>query len=407
MQPVELNDLDLPYLPVEEASFSSDPAAHFALARQRHPWLARTSFGCVITQYQAMRDLMLHDAKMQMGFVDIVELMGATGTPWGNFIAGSVQSQSGETHKRLRDALARYFTPRVANHYRPLMREVIGRHLEEWAPRHAFDFEEFASYFPITVMCRILGASPDVIPELRSSLEALGLAFSMDPANLPQLQEGVQLLDNYVRELVAERRHGNRLWPEPDLLDGLLEANSEGGLSDEELYNLLIFLFGAGYDTSKNVLTLIMYLLLDKPDVYERCAEDMGFCRKVIDESLRYRNPGSATRVVSEAIDFRDVHFPIGTLIMFPWSVSGRDTTAVADPDSFNPERDESTRRHMAFGMGAHICLGQFIARAQIEEGLHMITRYIRNPKLAGEIKWRPFPGVWGLRGLPIEFACA
>ncbi len=407
MQEAMLSGLELPYLAVDEPGFSDDPVARFRAARTQHPWLARTSFGYVITEYQAMRDLLAHDAKMQMGFVDIVEFMGATGTPWGDFIAGTVQVQAAETHRRLRDVLAPHFTPRLANQYRPMMREVIAAHLDEWAPSEAFDFEEFASYFPITVMCRIIGASPDVIPGLRSSLEALGLALSMDRQYLPQLQEGVRILDGFVRELVAARRAGQRLWPEPDLLDSLLEAVADGGMSEEELYNLLIFLFGAGYDTSKNVLTLIMHILLERPEDYRRCGEDMEFCRKVIEESFRYRNPSSATRVVNEEIDFRGVVFPVKTLIMFPWSVSGRDATAVADPDVFNPERGAPCRHHMAFGMGAHMCLGQFIARAQIEEGFHLIAQRIRNPRLVGEVHWRPFPGVWGLRGLPIEFESA
>lgn len=404
MQTTELQELDLPYLAVDEPGFSDDPVAHFAAARKQHPWLAKTSFGYAITEHQAMKELMAQDAKMQMGFVDIVDIMGATGTPWGNFIAGSMQAQSGATHKRLRDILARHFTPRVANQYRPIMREVISRHLEEWAPRGAFDFEEFASYFPITVMCRMIGASPDVIPSLRSSLEVLGLALSMDPGNLPRLQQGIGILDEFVRKLVADRRAGQRLWPEPDLLDRLLEANSEGGMSDEELYNLLIFLFGAGYDTSKNVLTLIMHMLLERPRDYDRCGEDMEFCRKVIEEAFRYRNPSSATRVVTDALDFRGVHFPLRTLIMLPWSMSGRDESAVPDPDVFNPQRGEGSRHHMAFGLGAHMCLGQFIARAQIEEGFHLIAQRIKKPTLAGEVNWRPFPGVWGIRGLDIRF---
>jgi cytochrome P450 len=403
MTAADLADLDLPWLAVDEPGFSDDPVARFAEAREHHPWLARCSFGHVVTEYRATRELMRHEDQMLMGFTDLVELMGATGTPWGNFIAGTVQVQSGETHKRLRSVLAPAFTPREANRQRPLMREVIARLIDQWAPRESFDFEEFASYFPITVMCRMLGASPDVIPRLRSSLEALGLAFGMGRDYLPRLQKSVTTLEAFVRELVADRRAGQRLQPEPDLLDRLIEAHDAGGIDEAELHNLLIFLFGAGYDTSKNVLTLIMHRLLDRPGDYARCADDPAFARRLIDEALRYESPSSATRRITEDFTLRGVRLPAGTLLMIPWSMLGRDPTAVADPDAFIPERPGGST-HVAFGLGPHICLGQFIARAQIEEGLHLIARRIRRPRLAGPIGWRPFPGVWGIKGLPIRF---
>ena len=72
-------------------------------------------------------------------------------------------------------------------------------------------------------------------------------------------------------------------------------------------------------------------------------------------------------------------------------------------PDQFDPERAD-LKKHLTFGMGVHICLGQFIARAQIQEGLHLIAQRITNPRRVGPSAWRPFYGVWGLRGLPIEF---
>jgi cytochrome P450 len=56
------------------------------------------------------------------------------------------------------------------------------------------------------------------------------------------------------------------------------------------------------------------------------------------------------------------------------------------------------------FGLGAHICLGQYIAKAQLEEGLHLITQRITSVKSSGPAGWRPFPGTWGIKGLPIEF---
>jgi cytochrome P450 len=108
-------------------------------------------------------------------------------------------------------------------------------------------------------------------------------------------------------------------------------------------------------------------------------------------------------RHVDREFAFRGVRFPVGTVIMMPWSILGRDDTAVPEPDVFDPDRPEGNP-HMAFGAGPHICLGQFVAKAQIEEALHIIPQRIKKPRIAGSWEWRPFPGVWGLRGLPIEF---
>lgn len=398
---ISVTELDLPHLPMETPEFAANPVPYFAAARQQHPWLAKCTFGYVVHEYSAIRDLLpLEQAR---GSYDgIVELMGAKNTPWGRFTEAQMLAHSGDSHRRLRNAIAMKFLPKQANLNRPLMREVIAKLLDEWVPKGSFDFEEFASYFPITVMCRLIGASPDVIPALRKSLEAMGLGFSMDRNHLPALQRAVGVLDDFVQQLVAQRRAEPAHPDKQDLLDDLLEVNAKGDLSDRELYDLLIFLFVAGYDTSKNVLTMMMNLLLDRPEVYARCAVDPDYCANVVEETLRYNSPATIPRLASEDIVYRDVLLPAGSMLFFPVSVAGRDPGAFEDPERFDPERVQHNK-HLAFGRGAHICLGQFIARAQLEEGLHLIAQRMRNPRRAGRSDWRPFYGVWGLRGLPIQ----
>lgn len=399
-------ELDLPYLTMDQDDFAADPFPHFAQARAQHPWLARWTLGYVVTDYKAMRDLFSMEGKMLMLYDNIVKIMGAEGTPWGNFQQRHMLSQSGVSHKRIRDVLAASFTPRQANAHRPLMQAVIRELLDEWAPRGSFDFEEFASYFPITVMCRLIGADPAVIPGLRSAMEAIGLSTSMDKRWLPAMQEGVVTMERFVEGLIADRRAGKRISDDPDLLDLVLQAQESGGLTDLELSDILIFLFVAGYDTSKNMLTLTMLLLLDRPEVYRRCGEDHDFARKVVEESFRYHSTTSSQRILGEEVAYRDVVLEKDAIVWFPLSIATQDSRHVADAETFDPERAQSNP-HIGFGLGAHICLGQYIARAQIHEGLHLIAGRLLNPKSTGPMGWRPFPGAWGVRGLPVTFELA
>ena len=401
MQPIV--QLTLPQMAMEDPAFAEDPFSRFNAARRQHAWLAKNAFGYVVTEYAAIKDLLGMDDKLRVAHEGMIDLMNARGSQWGAFQLDSILGIGGERHKRIRDVLAPAFTPRAANEHRWLMRQVISRLLDEWAPRAEFDFEEFASHFPISVMFSLIGASSDALPMVRSSLETLGLSFSLIPDFLPQLEKAVGIMQEFVTGLVQSRRAGRRLHGQPDLLDALIQAHDSGGLTTVEMDNLLIFLFVAGYDTSKNVMTLIMYELLTRPAIYERCAEDPAYCRKVIEEGLRFQNPATIPRLINEDLIYRDVLFPKDTMLFFPVSMAGRDPSAVAGADVFDPEREQNNR-HMAFGRGMHICLGQFIARAQMEEGLHLIAQRITRPKLAGKPGHRPFMGVWGLRGLPITF---
>jgi cytochrome P450 len=401
-----ISELELSHLAMEDPDFAAAPYPRFAAARAQHPWLARSNLGFVVTNYRAVRELMAMEANMRTPYDRIVDLMGARGTAWARFQEAHILSRAGPEHKRLRDILAPAFTPRKANLHRPLMREVITLLLDEWAPKGAFDFEDFASWFPVTVMCRLIGAPPEAIASLRLSMEDLGLSVSMDPRCLPALERATEVIDAFVLDLIARReghwRHGN----EADLLDLLLQARSDGGLSLRELADILIFLLVAGFDTSKNVLTLAMHELIGQPEIYARCGRDLAFCGRVVEETMRFHGPTTTSRLLTADITYRDVLMPEGTVLWFPWAVLGRDETTIADADRFDPDRRQE-HPHLGFALGAHICIGQFIARAQLAEGLHLIAQHITQPHSPGPLGWRPFPGVWGIRGLPIEFTPA
>ena len=400
-----LTQLDLPYLPMEDSAFGENPFRYLSEARKKHPWLATCKFGLVVHQYAAIRELYIQDDKLRPPYGDIVERLGLKGTPWGRFTEEQMISLPPEQHRLLRDAFVAKFTPRFANQMRPMMRETVTRLLDEWAPKKRIDFEEFASYFPISVMFTLVGAPLEGIRLLREHLEAIGLAQSLEMERFPRIQQGMVRLEAFVSEVIAERRAHPRADGVEDLLEVLIRTADGGKVGARQLTDLIMFFFIAGYDTSKNVLTYTMYTLLQYPEIYRRCAVDHDYCQRVIEEALRWFNPGTVPRIVDQDMVFRDVQLPKDTMLFFPLSVSGRDPMTFPDGDVFNPDRPiAADKRHIAFGLGKHMCLGQYIARAQLQEALHQIAQRMREPKLAGQIGWRPFFGTWGLKGLPIEF---
>lgn len=398
-----VSDLDLPELPIETAEFSANPMRFLEPARAKHPWLAKFSKGYVVHGLEAARELLYMDDRMGPHFSGLVEYYDAEGTDWARFMRDQVATNSGPRHERLRRSVATAFTPRHANRTRPLMRQVIGELLDEWAPRGAFDFADFASYFPITVMCGLLGVDSGPVRAIRDALDLQMACMTMDRSIFPNILKAYDLLRTFAAELIAEREASG---PRQDdlLLDALIEAKNTGQLDADELRDLLITLLLAGFDTSKNELTLTMYALLGHPEMLERCARESDYCRNVIQESLRHTSVVSPSRTLFEDVEHQGVRFPKGTYICFAVALTGRDPSAFSDPMNFLPERQQQPR-HLAFGRGTHICLGQYLATAQMEEGLHLIAQRIRKPRLAGEVTWRPFrAGAWGIRSLPIEF---
>jgi len=392
----------IPVMPVETPDFSANPDPYLEAARREHPWLARFSQGYIVHGYQACADLLADDGNMICGFGPIIDYYGVRGTMWARFMEEIVISQYGPAHARLRGSVAHAFTPRRANQERGMMQRTINALLDEWAPRGRFDFAEFASYFPVTVMCGLLGVSAEPIPRMRDALENQLKSLTLDPAAKPLFMAGWDVLWDFADTLVNEREVSGQ-FDEDSLLDAMIAAKNQGDLDETELRFMVLTVAVAGYDTSKNQLTMTMKLLLDRAEMYRRCAEDLPFCRKVTEESLRHSAIATPYREVARDFAYAGVEFRKGETIVLAPPLANRDPAVFGAPAEFAPDR-ENAGRNVAFGRGPHICIGQFLARNQLQEGLHLIAQRLQNPRLDGEIEWRPFLGAWGLKSLPIAF---
>src|SRR5262249_26958184 len=161
---------------------------------------------------------------------------------------------------------------------------------------------DFASFFPITVMCGLLGVPSAPVRAIRDALDLQMACMTMDRGIFPDILEAYALLRDIAADLIADRERSG-LRDDDLLLDALIEAKRSGGLPGDELRQVLLSLLLAGFDTSKNELTLTMHALLERPEVYARCAADPAYCPGVIQEALRRTSVVSPSRTLFEDVE--------------------------------------------------------------------------------------------------------
>ena len=397
-----VSEMDLPLLAAETPGFWADPAPFVEEVRREHPWLARSNIGgYIIHGYYAARDIIGMDEDTHPFYPGFAQYYDAEETGWGNFISEMMNARVGEEHRRLRMSVHSAFTPKNINRYRGLMREVISDLLDEWAPRGQFDFADFAANFPITVFCGLLGVSSAVVPQIRAALEAQTSSVSLNRDLRDSILAAYDVLWEFADTAIREREKTGG--DTGGLIDTMIAARKAGQITETEMRQNLIMFAAGGFDTSKNMLSLIVLHLLQRPDIWNRCAEDIEYCRKVVNEGLRHSGISTVYRTAAQDFEYEGVHFPKGTMLILMVSMAGRDPSYFEDPDHFDPERKNSGQ-HVTFGRGEHFCIGMHLARAQIEEGLQLVAQRLHNPRLAGEVTWRPYMGVWGPETLPIAF---
>jgi cytochrome P450 len=161
----------------------------------------------------------------------------------------------------------------------------------------------------------------------------------------------------------------------------------------------------AGHETTKNQLGWMMVVLAEVPEEWERVARDPGRAKDVIEEVLRFRSAATSLgRMALEDVELFGESIPRGgSVIASLWSAN-RDPEEFARPDAFDVDANREGVQ-MAFGSGAHHCLGAALARAELQESLIALSRKMKSPRIAEGATFLPPLGINGPSSLPITFA--
>jgi len=297
-------------------------------------------------------------------------------------------------HDRLRSRVAGRFTLRATAALEAEVRGICRELLEPLARRKSADLvADFAHVMPSRAIQLVLGIPRALEAAVRE--KALAIAAAPDSATMERLSDELEAL---AREVVERR-----VAPERPGLVQELQAERDDPLSDAELVGLCTNLVLAGTDTTSNLVANGIVLLHRHPRDRAALARDPSLLPGAIEEILRFESPvQSLGRRATRRIALHGVEVPAGAEVRLLWGAANRDEREFERPDAFDPRR--RVRRHLAFGHGAHVCIGAPLARLEARVAFEEILRRWPEHRVLEEGLVR-LPSFWarGYERVPVE----
>jgi hypothetical protein len=262
----------------------------------------------------------------------------------------------------------------------------------------------FAGPFPARTIAEVIGAPQADAAELQEWSSWVQRQFDIKAlAEQPErIERAVSELYDYVANLLDRRRRE----PSDDLISTLLQAEEEGDrLSSAECVNLVLNVLAGGVDTTVAQLAHALRLFAAHPDQWELLRERPELVPAAVDEVLRYEpiTPFTA-RICTEQIEHRGVIFPVGTIIAICAEQANRELSDGVGTE-FDITAGRAGERVLTFGAGPHFCLGQNLARAELEEALAFLAPRMPQLRVAGPVKLGGVEGIYGVDALPLAWA--
>jgi cytochrome P450 len=367
-------------------------------------WLASMPLGYVVLEREA-GEFFLRSKSFSFPGRKVAELFGVTDGPLYEEITRNILCIDGADHSRLRSLVNPALTPRAVERYRPAMRGFIAELFDAVKDDGSCEFVgAIAKPYPSLTIATVMGAPLEDAPRLHHWSNVIQRQFA---SNLhderAEIEAAVVEFYDYVRPLLEARRSS----PGDDLISTLIAARHEGDrLDDEELVNLVLNVLIGGVDTTQSQLAHAIRLLAQHPDQWHALGERPELASAAVEEALRYEpiTPFTA-RIALEDVEYRDVTFPEGTVVMVSAWNGNRDPAGWSEPEGFDITAERTTKaRALTFGAGIHYCLGANLARAELQEALAFLAPRMRELRLDGEPEFESVHGVYGLEALPIAF---
>ena len=281
------------------------------------------------------------------------------------FVQFSLLETDGKVHFRLRKLVLGMFTARYIERHREMIQRYVDELLDTLVEKREIDFvEDLASHVPGHIIGNVLGVPDEDCPQLRTWSEDVVQFFDVGRTNEhKQLAERATTeFYEYLVDLIAERSRQ----PKEDLVTTLIAAKKADHIDETELISTCMLILMAGHGSTIDVMGSGMNALLTNPHEMQRLRQDPGLIDTAVQEMFRFESPlPFFHRYAADDVDFLGRRYPKGTKFGLLYGSANRDPGHFPDADRFDVAR--TPNRHIAFGRGAHLCLGNHLSRLDME----------------------------------------
>lgn len=341
--------------------FQADPFPTYA--KMREAGLSKVQpmgFYAVSRHADVQRALRSSDLFSSAGFVEAFE------PPWVGYNPGAhtMLSLDPPDHTKLRVLVNKAFSGQALARVENKMKALAAQLVESIAPMKEADVVES---FALPLTAGSLGLFLDLDPAFYGRFKRWSDSLSSvtptprDEAHVADVHATIAEVQQYLGELIAARRANLG----DDVVSALIRAEVDGrSLDEKELVSFLVLLIVAGLETTVNLISKSMLRLADEPALLDRIRKEPAMISRFLEEMLRWDPPTHTLfRVTKSDVPVDGGVIPSGSFVMLMLAAANRDPSVFPDAERFELGRD--TQGHVAFGYGAHQCIGLQLARLE------------------------------------------
>ncbi|MEO9823065.1 MAG: cytochrome P450 [Paracoccaceae bacterium] len=392
-------------------AFARDPHSVYAQLRALEtPYLLADFDGYVFSRFDDVRALalcpdMVRGAQAFMSEEDLASEQRTKG--WHDmpaherFVQTNLLESDGADHRRLRATVFKAFTRQYVERHREMVQAYADQMVEAALEKGEIDFvADIALHMPGHIIGTILGVPAQDCPQLRiwsdDVVQFFGLERTEDDKK--RAERATSEFHLYLIELIKARRRT----PKNDLLSILIAAQDAGDLSETELIATAMLILMAGHGSTIDVMGSGCHALLRHPDQMRSLRDNAELMPNAVQEMFRFDTPlPFFHRYAAHDCKVAGYHIPQGTKVGLLYAAANRDPSVYKSPDTFEIAR--APNHHLAFGMGAHLCLGNNLSRLDME--ILFNTLLVRTKAIAlrsDEVHYKTGISVRGPIALPV-----